>query len=93
MSLPLSRSGRSILEIVTQAVEEAGEALLTHFHTEIKIKSKGRGNLVSRAENLKDLGIQSSKQLPESLKAEGTAPDEASRITTRDTTLEPRSTV
>lgn len=43
--------------------------------------SRGRGNLISRAETLKDLGVQSSKDLPQSLALE--QEDKDSYTTTR----------
>lgn len=57
---PLSRSGRSPLQVATQAVQEAGKVLVGHFHSEKVVKQKSRGNLVTEVDTLSEeliLGI------------------------------------
>lgn len=64
----------------TEAFEEIGLRLnQTHqaWHTARNRLSAGQGNLIAKAETLKTLGVQASKQLPDSLKnssAEGHLP-------------------
>lgn len=55
--LPLSQSGKSALDIATEAAKEAAKLLLSHFHTENEIKSKGRGNLVTEADILSEKAL------------------------------------
>ena len=43
--LPLSRSGRSAREVATQVARDAGDILLSHFHSRKRVRRKGRGNL------------------------------------------------
>ncbi|MBL7120164.1 MAG: inositol monophosphatase [Dehalococcoidia bacterium] len=46
--LPLSRSGRTALEVASQAADEAGSLLLEHVYEEREIKYKeGRANIVT----------------------------------------------
>ncbi len=55
----------------TEAFEEIGLRLnqtQQAWHTARNRLSSGQGNLIARTEALKDLGVQSSKQLPDSLK-------------------------
>jgi len=63
-NLPLAQSGRSALEVATQAARKAGKILLAHFHSEKEIKHKGKGNLVT------DADILSEKLIVELLKRE-----------------------
>ena len=63
-NLPLARSGRSALEVATQAAREAGEVLLAYFYSEKEIKHKGKSNLVT------DADILSEKLIVEFLKRE-----------------------
>lgn len=53
-NLPLARSGRSPLEVATQAAKEAGNILLAHFRSAQKIERKGQGNLVTEADILSE---------------------------------------
>ena len=55
----------------TEAFEEIGLRLnqtQQAWHTARNRLSSGQGNLIARTEALKDLGVQSSKQIPDSLK-------------------------
>ncbi|MCL2789747.1 MAG: DNA recombination protein RmuC [Desulfobulbus sp.] len=55
----------------TEAFEEIGLRLnqtQTAWHTARNRLSAGQGNLIARTEALKELGVQTSKQLPDSLK-------------------------
>ena len=46
--LPLSRSGREMLEVASRAAEEAGSLLLEHMYGQLKLGQKeGRANLVT----------------------------------------------
>jgi len=46
--LPLSRSGREVLEVASRAAEEAGSLLLKHMYGQFKLGHKeGRANLVT----------------------------------------------
>jgi len=48
VSLPLSRSGREVLEVASRAAEEAGSLLLKHMYGQLKLGQKeGRANLVT----------------------------------------------
>ena len=48
MGLPLSQSNRSVLEVATQAAEEAGSLFLEHVHGERQLSYKeGRANIVT----------------------------------------------
>jgi myo-inositol-1(or 4)-monophosphatase len=48
VSLPLSRSGREVLEVASRAAEEAGSLLLKHMYGQLKLGHKeGRANLVT----------------------------------------------
>ena len=51
--LPLSRSGRTALEVASQAAEEAGSLLLEHMHGERQLSYKeGRANIVTEVDVL-----------------------------------------
>ena len=46
--LPLSRSGREVLQVASRAAEEAGSLLLKHMYGQLKLGQKeGRANLVT----------------------------------------------
>ena len=46
--LPLSRNNRNGLDVATQVVEEAGDTLLKHFHSQLQVDYKrGRANIVT----------------------------------------------
>ena len=45
-SLPLSRSGRSALEVASQAAKEAGNLLLEHVHGERQITISREGPIL-----------------------------------------------
>lgn len=47
LTLPTSRSGKTALEVATRAVKKAGALITARFHTEKKVTSKGRGNVVT----------------------------------------------
>ncbi len=53
-NLLLSRSGKTPIEIATQAAKEAGEILVDHFTSNKTIKQKGRGNLVTEVDALSE---------------------------------------
>ena len=53
-SLPLSRSGRTPIEVATYAAQEAGEVLVAHFTSKKIIKHKSRGNLVTEVDTLSE---------------------------------------
>jgi len=57
INVPSSRSGKSALQIATEAAKEGGQVLLSNFHSRKKTKSKGRGNLVSEADFLSQEAI------------------------------------
>ena len=57
MELPLSRSGRGALEIVTHAAREAGKTLRSHFYADKQVELKGRGNIVTDVDLLVDRDI------------------------------------
>jgi myo-inositol-1(or 4)-monophosphatase len=51
--LPLSRSGRTALQVASQAAEEAGSLLLEHMHGERQLSYKeGRANIVTEVDVL-----------------------------------------
>ena len=52
--MPLSRSGRTPLEVATYAAQEAGEVLVAHFASKKMIKHKSRGNLVTEVDTLSE---------------------------------------
>lgn len=52
--MSLSRSGRSSLEIATQAVQEAGKVIVDRFYFQKAIKQKSRGNLVTEVDTLSE---------------------------------------
>lgn len=53
-SLPLSKSGRTTLEVATHAAQEAGKVLVDRFASKKAIKHKGRGNLVTEVDTLSE---------------------------------------
>ncbi|MBL7209331.1 MAG: inositol monophosphatase [Dehalococcoidia bacterium] len=53
-NLPLARSGRSALEVATEAAREAGKILLAHFHSEKEVKHKSKSNLVTEVDVLSE---------------------------------------
>ena len=55
--LPLSRSGKSALEVATGAVKQAGELLLAHFHSDKEIRDKGKNHLVTEVDILSEKAI------------------------------------
>ncbi len=56
--LPLSRSGRTALEVSTQAAKKAGELLLQHVHGERQLNYKeGRANIVTDVDVLVEESI------------------------------------
>jgi len=55
--LPLSPSGRSALEVATEAAKQAGEILLAHFHGKKEVRDKGRGDLVTEVDVLSEKAI------------------------------------
>jgi DNA recombination protein RmuC len=64
-----------------EAFEEIGFRLTQaqqSWHTARNRLSTGQGNLVSRAEALKQLGVQASKELPDSLSSTSSLPGETS---------------
>lgn len=63
-TLPVSKSGRSALEVATEAAREAGEVLKAHFRQERQVKFKGRANIVT------DVDLQSERCLKSLLQAE-----------------------
>src|SRR4030042_1243043 len=52
--LPLSQTGRSPLEVATQAVQKAGEIIIDHFYSHKEVKQKSRGNLVTEVDTLSE---------------------------------------
>jgi len=56
-NLPLSRSGKSVLEVATEAAKQAGEILLAHFHRKKEIKEKSKSNLVTEVDILSERAI------------------------------------
>lgn len=52
-----SQSGRTLLEIVTRAAEEAGKVLVKNFRKGLKASRKGRGNFLSEADLLSEKTI------------------------------------
>jgi len=62
--MPLSQSGKSTLEVATEAARKAGEILKTHFREKTQVKYKGRANIVT------DVDLQSEKSLKSILQAE-----------------------
>jgi myo-inositol-1(or 4)-monophosphatase len=63
-TLPVSKSGKSALEVATEAARGAGEILKAHFHQERQVKFKGRANIVT------DVDLQSERYLKSFLQAE-----------------------
>lgn len=57
INMPSSRSGKSALQIATEAAKAGGQVLLSNFHSRKKTKSKGRGNLVSEVDFLSQEAI------------------------------------
>jgi len=56
-NLSLSQSGRSALEVATEAIKQAGEILLAHFHCQKEIKDKGKSSLVTEVDILSERAI------------------------------------
>jgi myo-inositol-1(or 4)-monophosphatase len=54
IELPLSKSGKSALDIASSASKEAGTVLLNSFDTEKKITIKSKGNLVTDIDKLSE---------------------------------------
>lgn len=52
--LPLTRNGRSAIEVAIHAAEEAGKVLLDHFYSEKEIKHKGKSNIVTEVDFLSE---------------------------------------
>ncbi len=50
-SIPLSRSGRSAMEVAKEAALEAGELVLRRFRTNIQVAQKGRGDFVTEVDH------------------------------------------
>ncbi len=63
-ALPLSRSGKSALEVAAEAARQAGETLKAHFREKTQVKYKGRANIVT------DIDLRSEETLKSSLLAE-----------------------
>ncbi len=63
-TLPVSKSGKSALEVATEAARQAGEILKAHFREETQVKYKGRANIVT------DIDLQSENCLKSFLRAE-----------------------
>jgi len=63
-ALPVSKSGKSAIEVATGAARQAGEILKAHFRTESRVQYKGRANIVT------DADLQSEKSLKSILQAE-----------------------
>ncbi|MFQ5860527.1 MAG: inositol monophosphatase family protein [Dehalococcoidia bacterium] len=55
MTVPLSRSGRSALEVAEEASQQAGELIVERFGTQKRVSYKGRANVVT------DVDIQAEK--------------------------------
>jgi myo-inositol-1(or 4)-monophosphatase len=47
MTFPQSRSGKSAIEVASEAARRAGEILKTHFREKAQVKYKGRANIVT----------------------------------------------
>ena len=63
-TLPVSRNGKSALEVATEAARSAGQVLRNNFRQERQVKFKGRANIVT------DVDLQSEKALKSFLRAE-----------------------
>lgn len=63
-ALPLSKSGKSAIEVATEAARDAGTILKAHFRTASRVQYKGRANIVT------DVDLQSEKCLKSLLQAE-----------------------
>jgi myo-inositol-1(or 4)-monophosphatase len=63
-ALPVSKSGKSAIEVATGAARQAGEILKTHFRGESRVQYKGRANIIT------DVDLQSEKALKSLLQAE-----------------------
>ena len=63
-TLPVSRSGKSALQVATEAARSAGQVLRNNFRQERQVKFKGRANIVT------DVDLQSEKALKSFLRAE-----------------------
>ena len=62
--LPVSKTGKSAIEVATGAARQAGEILKAHFRTESRVQYKGRANIVT------DVDLQSEKRLKSLLQTE-----------------------
>ncbi len=56
-NLPLSRSGKNVLEVAVKAAKQAGEILINSFQFQTETRSKGRGNLVSEVDILSETAM------------------------------------
>ncbi len=63
-TLPVSKSGKSALEVAAEAARKAGVILKTHFRQDRQVKFKGRANVVT------DVDLQSEKALKSFLQTE-----------------------
>jgi DNA recombination protein RmuC len=77
------RGGRLYDKFVlfAEALEEVGERLdqaQESYHTARKRLSDGRGNLLRQVEMIRELGAETSKELPESLEEEARQEPDAS---------------
>jgi myo-inositol-1(or 4)-monophosphatase len=63
-TLPVSKSGKSTLEVATEAARQAGEILKAHFREQTQVHYKGRANIVT------DIDLRSEKRLKSFLRAE-----------------------
>jgi len=57
--LPLARSGRGAFEVATQAAKEAGSLIMAHFQGEMRIKYKGRTDIVTDVDIMAEKAIMS----------------------------------
>ena len=63
-TLPVSKTGKSTIEVATGAARKAGEILKARFRAESRVQYKGRANIVT------DVDLQSEKSLKSLLQAE-----------------------
>lgn len=57
INLPPARSGKSALEVASQAATQAGKILLANFNSKRQVKHKSKGNLVTDADILSEKSI------------------------------------
>ena len=57
LNLPLSKGGIAAFEVALQAVREAGEISLQHFHKEKSVTHKGRTDLVTNIDVLAEMAM------------------------------------